>query len=75
MSKLLKGFFKQIAFFAGVFCDKKARRAGVLFYTYKKAVFLRLGCVFSFFCVIILYYKKAFTRSIFMPKRRLSKVA
>jgi len=70
---LLKGFFKQFAFFAGVFTDKKARRAGVLSYTCKKAVFLRLCCVFSFFCVSIALLKKALVKPFFMPKRRLSK--
>ena len=75
MSKLLKGFIKQIAFFSGVFSGKKSRRAGVLFYTYKKAVFCVCVAFFLFFCVGVLYWIKALVKPFFLPKRRLSKVA
>lgn len=60
MSKLLKGFFKQIAFFAGVFCDKKARRAGVLFYTHKKPFFASVLRFFFFLCDYTLLEKSLY---------------
>lgn len=68
MSKLLKGFFKQIAFFAGVFCDKKARRAGVLFYTYKKSRFFASRLRFFFFLCDYTLLEKSPSQAVFYAK-------